>query len=251
MAKITVRFSLTSKGQASAMLAKKNSAKNQSIDLFDDDRDAVVPFATFLDNGDAQASISKPLDECPKDLGDIVALLEQQKVKAEAAKKETEERQKQIEAERTAEGERRTVMQAAEESAREKRLAEEKAKTAAEIAERDSWAERHGSDRLKRCIAEDIECGRLYRAERLAKELPGWRFYDDVPWQTHDPRNPTEDAFALLDEARAMLPEAYLQWVKREVVIDPEDYDSEVEVRKGYVAEGFFMGQRVVFGEPK
>lgn len=68
--------------------------------------------------------------------------------------------------------------------------------------EKTRWAAAHGSPRLRRCLAEGIECEAVYRDERLALEYPGWRREVDVPGERQEPRNPPGAAFELLDEAR-------------------------------------------------
>ena len=55
-------------------------------------------------------------------------------------------------------------------------------------------------------MAEGIECGSIYRDERLALEYPGWQFDGSHLPSWDEPRNPPAEAFALLDQARASLP---------------------------------------------
>lgn len=117
---------------------------------------------------------------------------------------------------------------------------------AAEIAERQAWIDQHGSTRLQRMAAEGIECQAAYRDERLATDRPGWSWYDNVMGTTKDPRNPTEDAFAVLDEARKIDPAAKLQYY---VVEDRVDDDGDETLGcSGYVAESEFLGRVIVFG---
>lgn len=124
-------------------------------------------------------------------------------------------------------------------------------RAAAEQAAIDAWIEAHGSDRLKRCAREGIECTAIYRDERLLAERPGWQWYDQVPGETDDPRNPPADAFAVLDRARALEPQAKLQ----RYTVDHEHGDEccgdcpRFEVH-AYVAEAEFLGRVIVFGVP-
>ena len=91
-----------------------------------------------------------------------------------------------------------------------KRSEDDKAR-AREIAA--EWINSNGSDRLKRCLIEGIECNAAYRSERLGKEATGWVYYDDIPERADDPRNPPEEAFALLERARQIIPDARLVWL--------------------------------------
>lgn len=109
------------------------------------------------------------------------------------------------------------------------------AKEQAELDVMSEWAKEHGSNRLKRSLAEGIKCKSLYMEERIAKELPGWTYYSDVSGKTTDPINATDEDFALLDEARAMLPESVLKWYSG-------------EDGKGMVVEGKFLGVAVIYG---
>jgi hypothetical protein len=126
------------------------------------------------------------------------------------------------------------------------------AKSAAEQAARDemlAWIAAHGSPHLRRCIAEGIECRSSYQDERLAAERPGWRWYDDVRGTFEAPSNPPAEAFALLDAARKIAPDAKLGWYTAEEETD--DY-GEVTADKweGYVAHAEFFGRTVIFGVP-
>jgi hypothetical protein len=106
-------------------------------------------------------------------------------------------------------------------------------------AERLQWISEHGSQRLRRCVSEGIECGAIYRDERLAAELTGYRWDDiDLPdWD--EPRNPPERAFALLDAARAsagdLADNVELQFCTLEPETD-ECGEPECEEYRGYVA---------------
>lgn len=105
------------------------------------------------------------------------------------------------------------------------------------------WIEHHGSDRLKRCVAEGIDCAACYRDERLAKERPGWRWTAKIDGEYNDPRNPSEEAFALLDQARATLPEdaesQLVYWTGEKT-----DY-------RGYAVISEYLDREIVFGGPE
>lgn len=104
------------------------------------------------------------------------------------------------------------------------------------------WILSRGSDRLKRCLAEGIDCMSCYRDERLALERPDWRWEANVPGKYSDPRNPTEEAFALLDSARATLPEGVesqlVYWVDKDC-----DY-------RGYAVISEYLDREIVYGGP-
>lgn len=106
-----------------------------------------------------------------------------------------------------------------------------------------AWVTDHGSDRLKRCIAEGIDCVSCYRDERLTKERPGWRWERDVPGESSDPRNPPDEAFTLLDQARQTLPHGassrLVYWTDKE-----SDH-------RGYAVISEFLGREIVFGGPE
>ena len=168
-----------------------------------------------------------------KEIGaDAIALAE-----LEAARRNTEN------------AERRAAAKAEQEAAEVRRKAEKAKADARRAAEIAAWAKGHGSPRLKRCVAEGIDCEAIYLDERMAMEFSGWRRDGrDLPnWE--DPRNPPESALALLDQARASLPAGWSDedresaelryWTKKDeygerhsgyvVVVDPGDWcDSEI-----------------------
>lgn len=110
---------------------------------------------------------------------------------------------------------------------------DEKLRQAIEKVQVGEWIRAFGSKRLKRMLEEEIECKAVYRDERLAAERPGWVYYNDIPERTHDPRNPPESAFDILDEARKVEPEAVLEFI---------DNPSR------YVAVASFMGENILWG---
>ncbi len=126
----------------------------------------------------------------------------------------------------------------------EKAAAEKRAKKEAVAAERAAWIRAHGSARLKRCLEEGIECGGAYRDERLAAERPGFEW--DTDGENKDPRNPPEAAFAGLDEARNVAPDAKLVYL----VVDEETDDETGEVTgegwRGYAAASDFLGSGII-----
>lgn len=131
--------------------------------------------------------------------------------------------------------------------------AAEDAKKAAIVAKRNKWIEECGSDRLKHCVKEGIECEAIYRSERLDAERPGWSWAKDVAGQYDDPRNPPIEAFALLAEARGIDPSAKLVWweVSKDADdIDPDDEDDSDYCWQGYAAVAEFLGREIVYGVP-
>ena len=135
-------------------------------------------------------------------------------------------------------------------AAEEARKAEEDAKSRRK-AERIAWINAHGSARLRRCQAENIEHGAIYADERLAAERPGWLWWSDVPGDDSEPRNPNEAAFAMLDEARKTAPDAKLVYVASEAETDDETGEETKPAEYGYAALASFLGRQIVFGWPK
>lgn len=134
--------------------------------------------------------------------------------------------------------------------------AEQQAAKEAEARKMLAWIEEHGSTRLKRMAAEDISCRAVYLDERLALERPDWRWYQEVRGDYDDPRNPPEEAFTMLDQARRSEPDASLVYWSM-----PHDCDDDCEYSSdcpkydwtGYaaVAEPEWCPEReIVFGLP-
>jgi len=138
----------------------------------------------------------------------------------------------------------------AEKAEREAEKAEKEAVKVRFAEERDDWISDHGSERLRRCLAEGIECTAAYRDERLEVERPGWEWLDDTCYGLDDPRNPPADAFELLDKARLCVPEAKLRYyvVYHECDEDCDHYgeDTPEYEETGYVAVADFLGRRIV-----
>lgn len=96
----------------------------------------------------------------------------------------------------------------AEAAAREVRTrlqAEESARKAAAIADRAAWIAEHGSERLRLALSlgQEAAVHKSYLGERLAMELPGWRFSSaasDIDME-EDPREPTMEALRALRDA--------------------------------------------------
>ena len=111
---------------------------------------------------------------------------------------------------------------------------------AAEDSKR-AWIASHGSERLRRCKQEGIECDSLYLEERIALDRPGWVYASDVEGDTYEPRNAKELAFEILDAARKTAPDAKLKWYKEESTYDTTG-------RKCYVAQAEFLdGYEILF----
>lgn len=128
-----------------------------------------------------------------------------------------------------------------------KDVLENKERELAAEEEKESWIQEHGSARLKRMYEEEIECEAVYQDERLAIELPGWYWYANVPGKVLEPRNVPEEAFAVLDEARKILPEAELKYY----VETGEEDDDDLGVRVYVAYFNGFLGRSVVFGVPR
>ena len=126
------------------------------------------------------------------------------------------------------------------------RLADE-----ADHRERQEWANRYGSARLQRCLREGIECEAIYRDERLALERQGWQWSSEVPGDHDEPRNPPDEAFALLDRARAFDGEAALRWWTATHTCDAGCYGDDCPEydRAEYCAISTFLGREIVMFE--
>jgi hypothetical protein len=84
-----------------------------------------------------------------------------------------------------------------------------------ELAQTVAWIQAHGSERLRRILDGGYLFGSLavYCDERLALERPGWWWSATTPGKVAGgPRNPTVEAFALLDQALAVDPAATLRY---------------------------------------
>jgi hypothetical protein len=150
--------------------------------------------------------------------------------------------------------------EAAEAEAKAKVRAELVAKIAAYHAEQQKaldWIETHGSNRLRRMVAEGIEHEAVYRSERIKLELPSWRFEANVPGEAGEARNVPSSAFTLLDEARALRPDAKLRYWTIDHEHTEECYDGRNPDEDcpaydytGYVALDTFLGKEIVYGGP-
>lgn len=85
-------------------------------------------------------------------------------------------------------------------------------------AERARWIEKHGSERLRKCLALGMaaECQGVYRSERLAVEFTGFVWDNDETKEESEIRNPSLAALTALEEARKLAPDAYLCKVRAE-----------------------------------
>ena len=149
------------------------------------------------------------------------------------AAREEKDRQRQVKIDE--DNRKRAAQQAEWAKEREEKEAAEIAADDLMTAERDAWISAHGSDRLKRCVAEGIECAAAYRDERMAAERHGWQWYAAVDGRYDDPRNPPMAAFSLLDEARTFDPAAKLVFAGENSAT-------------GYAALAEFLGDEIVFG---
>ncbi len=149
--------------------------------------------------------------------------------------------------------------QAAERRAQAKREREERLER--EEIERKAWSERHGSPRLRRLLAENIEHTAVYLDERLAMERPEWRWDKKVMGSADKPRNVPQEGLDLLDAARASVPEkdrAEVELVYWTISScnDEDHYETDGkcpgyhEGWRGYAATATFLGKDVVYGGP-
>lgn len=119
--------------------------------------------------------------------------------------------------------------------------AAEEAEEARAAAERGAWIEAHGSARLRRCVAERIECDGIYRDERLALEREGWSY--GVPGgRVAEPRNPPVEALDLLDRARLADPRATLVYAS--------GTSRDGGRWSGYYASAEFLGRPIMLTDP-
>lgn len=134
---------------------------------------------------------------------------------------------------------------------KEKAEAVKAEKEAARLAEIEAWIAEHGSPRLQRIVTEGFlpTSANVYRDERLAIERPGWRWARNVPGESSDAKHPTDEAFALLDEARKVDPDAELAWWMHDV---EDEATGEENVKwSGYVVIATFLDRDIVLGGPR
>ncbi|MCE5324910.1 MAG: hypothetical protein LLG01_00700 [Planctomycetaceae bacterium] len=135
-------------------------------------------------------------------------------------------------------------------SLRAEALHRQQAADEAAHAEENAWIAEHGSTRLKRLVAENIEHEAVYLEERLTLERPGWAYDADVQGEAKEPRNSKQEGLDLLDEARKTDPEAQLVWWVVDNSDDPDREDTHA-IWKGYACTAEFLGRDIVFGVPK
>lgn len=121
----------------------------------------------------------------------------------------------------------------------------------AALADMRAWIDAHGSSRLKRCKAEGLNCESVYRDERLALDRPGWEWASTVAGDHDDIRNPSMDAFELLDECRQTDPDARLvYWTVEYDEEDQYDEDGDKFAWRGPACVAEFLGREIVRGVP-
>lgn len=142
--------------------------------------------------------------------------------------------------------------EAAEDRARMRAEVAERAKVAAQaarLADAHAWIEAYGTPRLRRIVTEGLleESMRTYRDERLDVERPGWTWINegrDKGSEHLDPRNPSEEAFQILDRARVLVPDAALvrlRWTRQ----DPDGYEPD-RVEHAWGATATFLGRAIM-----
>lgn len=104
-----------------------------------------------------------------------------------------------------------------------------------------SWVEEFGSEELKRCIAERVDCLELYQDERLLIERPGWVWRENVKGYGDKPRFMGPCMFSMLDDARTFDPEA-------KVIFWSFTEDTGTNCR--YVVTASFLGRQILYGVP-
>lgn len=129
---------------------------------------------------------------------------------------------------------------------RSSRVAQEKA---AFESDKLAWVAEFGSTRLKRAVKEEIECDAIYRDERIAAERGEWCWYSTSTGMSSTPRNPTEQAFELLDAARKFDAQAKLTYHVVKESYD-EDTGETIEGWRGYTCAAEFLGATIVYGLP-
>jgi hypothetical protein len=131
---------------------------------------------------------------------------------------------------------------------------EDKLDKAKEEAERAWWITMHGSLRLKRLLAEGIECVVLYMNERLAAERPGWAWASETPGDAKPIADASDKALAMLDECRKVDPEGRLVCWLDEHEHD-EDCFGEADCPtydfRGPAVMAEFLGADIVYGYGK
>lgn len=143
-----------------------------------------------------------------------------------------------------------------EEEARKKEVLEQRklVENAKKDAERAVWIAAHGSDRLKRMLAEGIECSKTYLDERLEVERPGWTWWAETDGTEYQADNPPAKAFAMLDECRKVDPEARLILCEDQHECDEGCYGCgdcpEFDFR-GHIVMAEFMDRDIVYGAPE
>jgi hypothetical protein len=89
------------------------------------------------------------------------------------------------------------------------------------------WVRAHGSERLRKCVEEGIECRAIYYDERLAHEMPGWRWDTWEGLESDTPRNPPLSALQLLEDAQKSSPDVELRYIRLEHDDDDDNFDED------------------------
>jgi hypothetical protein len=116
-----------------------------------------------------------------------------------------------------------------------KKKAEDEAKKKAEEAKLEAfveeWADKHGSPRLRECVASGWECQAIFADEYLEHTLPGWEFDSSTKPSWEEPRNPPMEAIQMhktvLDQFQNKVRSADLAYWNHE--------DDDGDVCSGYV----------------
>jgi len=160
---------------------------------------------------------------------------------AEQARREAEDRSDQARRE-------------AEDAARKAREAEKQATKDSARAEALAWIEAQGSVRVRGLAAADIDgWERVYRAERLAAERPGWVYLREVCGETESPHADSVMAehLAALAAARTLMPDAKLAWLgdgahMDDCDCDEDEYDEKTVSGRIVIAAEFLGGEAIL-----
>lgn len=240
------QFSPLLNQEANLIVQTKPTSYSNKEFSFDSHRDLLASDRErrTLYDSHVSADLARPFLRGDATASDVAALLESllgQAAKARAKfDREKQEREDKARADKEA---------AQAEHAR--REAEKEAARQQELVERKAWAEQHGSTRLRRLLAEEIECTAVYRDERLAHDRPGWLWYQQVPGQIKgEPRNVAESAFETLDLSRQTDPSAKLAYYLVSEETDDETGNVISPEWRGCVATAEFLGETIIFGLP-
>lgn len=208
---------------------------------------SAIGWSADLNDGDARGSVGRKIlaTTMPQELLRITEEVEREATTWEAA---ADEREREV-AEAV-----ETALESEDEAIRSiaQRLEAQRRAEAAAAAEQVAWIREHGSERLRWLMDERIECDAVYRDERLAHDRPGWAYYDELPGEIDEPRNPGLEARELLARARELEPQAVLVRYRaphecHEACDEGGDCSPRFDV-VAYVAEAEFLGRTIVYG---